>query len=432
MYPGYLNVGCNEIVNNERAAQYVRGLALGEDCTEQCTGTSTDIGCDRCPDLPEALGHAPYTDPATDDAPWYDPVRPVSIDFFGVSGGTVEGLSGSTATRTPIANIGDGASIGPLRRPQREISWTVTLHARSECALSYGLEWLSRSLTGDPCTGTCTGQEMFLYACCPSEIDNEDFDAEIRQLFDVGLLEGPTVTTRTWFEDDYMQATVTFTLVAGNPWIYGDSLDTGDEWVNLSLGDQIRRDPDQVFQACLPPEACAEDPMCPEPVLPPLPPVPVSPCYPRGVADFLVSRVKITSEEYPAWSQLVPVIEVNAGSQDLRRLLVRFWFNPANSECDSSQLDPCDSCGDVNVSYVPANGRLIVDGRTGRSVIECTDRFFNITRGRPNLFGAEGGLFQYPFFPCPGGLCVEIWTLDDSVPPDAEARVILVPRTDVM
>lgn len=433
MYPGYVNLGCSEVVNNERAAAYAAAAGYGGDPGGPCTASATlPIDCDRCEDLPFALGHDPYTTPQNDDAPWWDPARPVSGDFLGMMGGIITGLSMSTATRTPVAYVGDGSSIGPLRRAHREVQFTVTAIARGECALSYGMEWLARSLSGDPCAGSCIGQELIMYACCPSEIPNEDFDAEIRRMYDVGLLEGPSVTERTYYDNgDIVWATVTFTLVIGNPWIYGDPLDTGDEWVSLADGVPVRTDPDQVFQRCLPPAECAADPLCPPPILPPQVPVPVSPCYPRGVGEFLVSRIRVAAEEYPLWAELVPVVEVNAGAGELRRILVRFWSNPTNGDC-AEELDPCDSCGDINITYVPVGGRLSVDGRTARSVIECEDRFLNISRSVPNLFGPEGGLFSYPYFPCAGGMCVEVWVSTESVAADAQARVILVPRSDVM
>lgn len=428
MYPGYLNLGCTEIINNERAAAYTG--AINE--TGECVGGSTQIDCDRCPDLPEALGHDPYISPQVDDAPWYDPVRIASADFLGIMGGSIEGLTAATFTRTPVPLIGLGASIGPLHRAQREIAFTVTAIARSECGLSYGMEWLARSLSADPCEQGCTGVEAIIFACCPENTAATGIDGEMRHLYNVGILSGPTVTERVWVAESLMWATVTFTLVAGNPYIFGDPLDTGDDWTSLTAGDTVQADPDDVYQKCLPPVPCADDTACPSPILPPAPPAPLSPCYATGPASFKVARITVASEEYPAWAELVPVVEVLAGDEALRRLLVRFWFNPANAECGTTELDPCDACGDVNVSFVPAGSTLTVDGRTQRSVIECETEFLGIARSAPDLYGQQGGLFSYPFFPCPGGLCVEVWALASTVAPDAQVRVQLVPRADVV
>ena len=418
MWPGYLNLACAETINNERAATYVQPYGV-------------TIDCDRCPDLPDVLGHDPYTSPVGDDAPWYDPVRGASADFLGVFSSSIEGLGTSTATRTPIPLVSEGSSIGPLRREHREIAVTARMFALTECGLSYGLEWLSRSLSGDPCGGSCTGGEMFVFACCPGTGTDTGFDyAESRYLYDVGLLEAPTITERIYYSE-VIEAVITFTLVAGKPWIYGEALPTGDDWVSLADGAEVRADPDQVYQRCLPPTPCATDPQCPRPPLPPSPPRPVSPCYPTGVGDFLVSRIRVASEDYPLWSELVPVIEVEPGSSDMRRLLVRFWSNPSNESCDQ-QLDPCDACGDLNVTYLPAQSLLTVDGRVSRSAIECETEGVGTATSPPNAFGPRGGLFSYPYFPCPGGLCVEVWARADTVAADARARITLIPRADVM
>lgn len=428
IFPGYLCLGGNEVLNNERAAAYVGGINQGDDCT----GAGGAIGCDRCPDLPEALGHDPYISPAVDDAPWYDPARSASADFLGVMGGSIEGLTSTTFTRTPVPLIGLGSSIGPLHRAHREMAFTVTAVARSECGLSYGMEWLARALSADPCQAGCNGVEAVIFACCPEDIAATGINAELRHLYNVGILNGPNVAERVWVTDSLMWATVTFTLVAGNPYIFGEPLDTGDEWTTIADGDDVQADPDDVYQKCLPPVPCATDPSCPSPALPPAPPAPLSPCYATGAAAFKVARIMVASEEYPAWSELVPVVEVLAGSEDLRRLLVRFWFNPANAQCGVDELDPCDSCGDVNVSFVPAGSTLTVDGRTQRSVIECETEVRGVARSAPDLYGQQGGLFTYPFFPCPGGLCVEVWALADTVADDAQVRVQLIPRADVV
>lgn len=428
MFPGYLNLACTEIINNERAAAYVGGLNEGD----ECTGVGGVIECDRCPDLPDALGHDPYISVQVDDAPWYDPVRAASVDFLGIMGGQIDGLTDATFTRTPVPLIGLGSSIGPLHRAHREMAFTVSMVARSECGLSYGMEWLARALSADPCQSGCTGVEAIIFACCPEDTAATGINAEMRHLYDVGILDGPTVTERVWVSESLLWATVTFTLVAGNPYIFGEPLDTGDDWTTIMSGDDVQADPDDVYQRCLPPVPCARDNSCPTPSLPPAPPAPLSPCYATGPANFKVARIMVASEEYPAWSELVPVVEVLAGDEDLRRLLVRFWFNPANAECGIDELDPCDSCGDVNVSFVPAGSTLTIDGRTQRSVIECETEFRGVARSAPDLYGQQGGLFTYPFFPCPGGLCVEVWALESTVAPDAQVRVQLVPRADVV
>ncbi|WP_062214606.1 hypothetical protein [Streptomyces sp. NBRC 109706] len=415
MYPGYLNVGCNEIINNERAATYAAEYGI-------------QLNCDRCEALPEVLGHAPYSNPAADDAPWYDPIVPESVEFLGVwSNSGIDGLGMSTLTQGSQERSQGGGVPGAPRRAARDMTVVMTLVAASECALVYGLGWLSRALGGDSCSAGCRGMEMAVFACCPTAPD----DGSLRYLYDVGVARGVQSGARQYAGDGLVLLQVTVNLFAGNPWIYSDPL-AGEEWVPLGGGELVRQDPDQVYQRCLEPEPCATDPLCPPPILPPAPPAPVSPCYGMGVAEFRVTRLSVAADEYPAWTTLVPVIEVEPGGADMRRLLVRFWANPAGGECGVDELDPCDSCGDANVSYVPAESVLTIDGRTERSQIACETEFVGTALARPDLYGQQGGLYRYPYFPCPSGLCVEVWSLATDTSEDARARVLLVPRTDVI
>ncbi|MER6610237.1 hypothetical protein ABT282_31085 [Streptomyces sp. NPDC000927] len=415
MFPGWMCLGGTEIINNERAAAYAatRGLILE---------------CDRCPELTEFLEHDPYQDPATDDAPWHDRTVAASEEFFGLLGGEITGMSEATFTRSPTPLTGDGSSIGPARRTHREITVTAAFLAASESGLSYGIGWLARALSGSGCGSSCAGMDMTVLAACPS--DSPDPDAEIRYLYDVGISEGPTVTAREWV-DGVLWGTVTFTLIVGKPGVFGPALGGLGQWRFLTDGRSEKADPDQVYEECLPTLPCATDPTCPPPILPPSPPVPVSPCYTKGVAAFRVARLQVIEEEYPAWTTLVPLIEVQSGAGTLRRLLIRFWANPANLPCEDG-LDPCDACGDINVPFIPANARLTIDARTRRSMIECADQDGLISTTYPSLMGPRGGAFSYPEFPCPGGLCVEVWALTDGMGVGASARVSLVPRMDAI
>ncbi|GHI91751.1 hypothetical protein KVH15_33620 [Streptomyces olivaceus] len=383
------------------------------------------IQCDPCPDLAAAVGDMPYLDPVTDEAPWYDPAVPESRGVLGVMGLSVAGFDSSPITREPVQLVGPGAVLGPLRRQHRELAYTVLLIATEDCALSYGLEWLSVALQGSACAG-CAGDEMCVFSCCPT-----DGDRELRHLYDVGVLDGPQVTGTQYLADGTVLATVTFSLAAGKPWIYREPLVTGMDWVPIGTGDLVGPvDPDQVYQQCLTAEPCTQDPLCPPPPLPPLPPAPTSPCYPTGVDLFRRSRVSVSPLEQSSWLETVPVLEVRTGSQDMRRLLVRFWTNPQGGTCEGP-LDPCAACTDVNIAYLPAGSTLRVDGRVQRAVVECPQIPIGVATSTPTLYGPEGSLFGWPQFTCPTGLCIEVWSRSADTAPDATARVLLVPRSDV-
>ena len=415
MLADYMDLAGVEIVNSARAAVYARARGV-------------PVECDPCPDLPAALGDMPYVDPATDGAPWYDPAVRESAGVLGVLGLGVAGFDSSPISREPTQLVGDGAVIGAARRQHRELAYTVLLIAAEECALSYGLEWLASALQGSACGG-CSGDELCVFSCCP--VDGE---RELRHLYDVGVLDGPEVTETQYLGSGAVLATVTFSLAAGTPWIYREPLATGQEgdgWVPLGSGDLVGPvDPDQVYERCLEPAPCAEDPMCPPPPLPPAPPAPASPCYSRGLGTFRRSRISVSPLSQPQWLETVPVLEVRAGSTDMRRLVVRFWQNPQGGECEGD-LDPCAACTDINISYLPRGSLLRIDGRVRRSVVECPQVPIGTATSTPTIYGPQGGLYEWPTFTCPTGLCIEVWSQDGYTAPDATARVLLVPRSDV-
>jgi len=425
VYDGYLSLAGNEIINSARAVAYARAAGL-------------EIECEPCDSIPEALGDEPYYQ-VDDSAPWFDANSPESRGFLGVFGMDVAGLNSNPIARTPTALITDGSSLGPMRRTHREIAFTVALITTGECELTYALQWLSLALLGTTCQGqtrTCNGDEVCMFSCCPGQYPTlagqEVGDAEMRHLYDVGLLTGPQVTEKKYLQESgLIWTTVTFTLAAAKPWIYRDPLTSNVDWVALGTGQVVpTTDPDQVYQQCLNPVPCVVDPLCPDPALPPAAPVPVSPCYPRGVGTFRRSRIAINPQDQPAWSETVPVVEVRTGALAMRRLLVRFWTNPQGGDC-SSFTDPCGACADINIAYVPAGSTLRVDGRVQRSVVECPQFPVGTATGTPVIYGQQGSFFDYPAFPCPTGLCIEVWSRSDTTAADATARVLLVPRADL-
>jgi hypothetical protein len=426
MWDGYLQLAGNEIVNTARATAYARAAGL-------------NLECDPCDAVAEAMGDDPYLSLEDGTAPWYDNAVPASKGFYGVYGMDVSGFNSSPITRSPTALIGDGSALGPARRNHREIAWTAALITAGEAEESYALEWLATALLGSQCEGrTCDGDEICTFSACPGSTpiaagDSRVLgDQEIRHLYDVGILSGPAVTERQWVGGgQFLWTTVTFTLAAAKPWIYHDPLSTNVDWVALGTGELVSNvDPDQVYQECLTPQPCATDPLCPPPAMPPKPPQPVSPCYPTGLGTFRRSRIQVSPLDESAWLETVPVLEVRTGSTAMRRLLVRFWANPQNNPCGSF-LDPCNACADINVGYVPPGSTLRVDGRVQRSVVECPQFPIGTATSTPTIYGAEGANFSWPTFPCPSGLCIEVWSRSDTTAADATARVLLVPRADV-
>lgn len=412
MIADYLDLACGEIVNSARASAYAQAACLLD-------------GCEPCPGLAAAVRDDPYVGPVQDPAPWFDPSLPESAGFLGVMGLSVAGFSASPRARTPVQLVGDGAALGVARRTHREITYTVLLLALDECALSYGLEWLSAALQGGPCAGACAGDEVGVYACCPTG----DGTRELRHLYGVGLLEGPQITNATFFPDGII-AEAAFTLAAAVPWIYREPLDTGTAWVALAEGTQVTYDPDEVYGECVEAAPCLEDPQCPPPPMPVRAPVPVDSCYPTGEDTFYRSVVSIAPAEQPEWLETVPVLHLETGGTALRRLIVRFWANPLGTDC-MDVADPCAACTDIQIPYLPAGSTLTVDGRTQTAEVECPQGALGTATSAPIMYGPLGQSFEWPVLGCPTGACVEILSTVATTAADARARVLLVPRSDV-
>lgn len=401
-----------EIINNGRAHVYA-------------TARGVPVTCEPCPEIAGAVGDLPYRDPVTDDAPWYDPQIPQSAGVLGVMGLAVAGFDRGTTERAPVQLVGDGAALGVLRRTHREIGYTVLMIAISDCALSYGLEWLSAALLGGACDGgACAGDQLCMFSCCPT-----GSDTELRHVYDVGLLDSPQVTQTQRLSNGIILATITFALAAGNPFVFREPLAASTSWVDLGGGVVADLDPDAVYDLCQPPPPCLDDPTCPPPPLPPLPPMPISPCYPTGVDTFKGSVISLGVLDQPQWLETVPVVEVQTGASEMRRLVIRGWANPQGIPC-ADVTDPCSACWHITIPYLPPGSVLTVDGRTQRAVVECPSEIGTSTAA-PTLYGPEGSSFEWPSFTCPSGFCVEVLSLESSTAPDARARVQLVPRSDM-
>ncbi|MEU7093037.1 hypothetical protein [Kitasatospora aureofaciens] len=414
----YAEFACTEIINSVRAATYAQKYCL-------------PIECDACEGIPCALGHGPavdpyipYVDPASDAAPWFDPAVPASANVLGFMGLDVSGFNSSTLSRKPVPLVGDGSALGIARRSHRVITYTVLMIVRDECALSYGLEWLASVLAGC-CDDGCNGNELNVFACCP---ECEGCDA-MRTLYDVALLEGPAVESMEYLADGIL-VRLTFSLIAGKPWIFRNPLNASETWRDLTAGTLVTTNPDTAYDKCVTPGDCLEDPLCPSPALPSRVPVPIDPCYPTGSATFRRTVLSVPTASVPNALEMVPVLELEVGSKDLRRLVVRFRASLTGTDCSDPLADPCAICGDIQIPFLPAGSVLTVDGRTQRAQLECATAGVGSSTAAPTLYGAKGGAFQWPVWRCPEGMCIEILTTSATTGAGTRARVLMVTRSD--
>ena len=429
MLDWYLSLGGVEVANHARLAAYLETVGSPLDSVEAC----------RCETFTaEMVGDLPYTTPAEDAAPWYDPSVPESADFTGLLVLDVDGLDTHPVKRTVTTAVTGGGALGPARVLPRTITVTAVLLGASCCATAYGLHWLGEVLTGCT-TGECEGDCLTLFNCCPSEdLTPEEFaERHRRSIRRVGLVDGPTVTARNG--DGCGRGacsaggeilTVEFILSANTPWLYTDTvpvlevappLDPSTECVTWCLhggGDEEGCDGECRLSPCPDPTAACGDPLC----RPPAPPVPNMPdtcyCVPLA-AERECYDVDLTDR--PGWSVDVPMITVRAEDKEIRNLTLTFYERTPGDEdltCEEmAELQRCNPHSVYSIRYLPPGGALTLDGQTGRATVECG----GVCESSSDVYGRDGLPVSFKPLSCATYcLCVET---DVANPPSPNAVI---------
>lgn len=463
----YLTMGGVEITNSARLATYL----------ETVGSPLADPGVCGCPTLTaEVLGDAPYSTPDADEAPWYDPDVPESADFAGFRILSIDGLDDYPMRRATTSAVRGGAALGPSQVMPRTVTITGILLGATCCAVEYGLHWLSEAMAG--CAGAgCDGDCMEVFNCCPGEDeDPELFRARhLRTVRRVALTQGPTVTARNGTGCTVGECsigadviTVEIILVAATPWLWteptpildvplpSDDSDTCVTWcihgatppswcVEVTDAEcapgsiaaavveddaacarawpvtEIERETCAGtcrFAACVDPLSRCSDPLCDMPA----PPMPTSldTCYCLPLAvEREVYELDLTDR--PGWSRDVPMITVRSGSTDLRNVTLTFYERPLGGEemtCEEVvEFQRCHPHSQYHISFVPAQGAVVLDGQIGRSTVQC-GAFCETSR---DVYGIDGAPPTFEAFTC-GTLCLSIET-DVMHPPSELASV---------
>lgn len=137
-----------------------------------------------------------YTDPATDNAPWYDPRRPETADFYGFYPLRVDGIDDSTRGTEWTQLMGDGAVHSRPRRAGRELRFDGLLLGKTEKAIEAGLDWLEHATGASQCIGgdSCVDLSLHYFQSCPEPVPYADADPTAVNWFIVGE-NGATIST---------------------------------------------------------------------------------------------------------------------------------------------------------------------------------------------------------------------------------------------
>lgn len=158
-WQGYFEYDGNEIINASRTESYIRSAGL--------TWFRPVFENDA---LPYMLGHGlRYVTPLKDNAPWVDPTRIESLDFYGIYPLDVTGIEDSTRTAQVIESIGEGGVVGRGRNGSKTVVFNTVLLAGTEAAADYGITWLKQVLNGGVCGGAqgCGTAELCYLSSVP-------------------------------------------------------------------------------------------------------------------------------------------------------------------------------------------------------------------------------------------------------------------------
>jgi hypothetical protein len=157
-----------ELVNSQRAYAYAANAGICWLDNEE------DFTCERMPWVLTNI-FTTYTDPETDQAPWYNDDDPDSTDFLGVVGIDVTGDRNSTRTATVTQAMTGGGHIARNYYPAKSFVVRTLLVAKSDAGLQYGINWLRGQTLGTHEGLDCDNDVLTFLDTCPCACDHIQF-----------------------------------------------------------------------------------------------------------------------------------------------------------------------------------------------------------------------------------------------------------------
>lgn len=163
-------------------------------------------------------------------APWDNGVA-AADEAYGYIVEEWTGLDGQPHVRSqsPIGTRRGGARLGPQSHRARVMKLNLLLLGSSERGLEHLFRYLESRLLD--CCGPCCGRSIFLRTHCPGD---DDVDSGWVRLDRIGLVEGPTWESEPARGAGCSVRRVSFTIVAGDPCMYGASSGTTSSTASIS------------------------------------------------------------------------------------------------------------------------------------------------------------------------------------------------------
>ena len=432
-YLGYACVCASEIINDCRTLSFIQDGRGPEGL--QCRD------CDPCcEDITMALHGGGYN---ITDAPWYDGSED-SLNFAGLLVQTVDGLGPGEYSRSSTPLASGGTSHGRAFQAGPVVVVRALVMARTCAANDFALRWLRKELRDSCDSSGCEGSDLVYLTTEPQTPDldcpeNANFDYEawlapyFRTMKNVVLISGPTVVETIPRAcptcSDCGIPVVEFTLGSGRPCVYLDPIASAAMSFSCEADDDdeciewITDDEECSLTECEGTVDCATDPDCVASTKPPTVPVITNPCVDDCISSNSCSvTLDIPDSTFPFGTNGTLDIEIFSGSAALRRVKIQVWSNPTLIPVD--ELADCDACTELNVSYVPAQSTLNVDGSTESSTIDCAGG--STVRANPFIGGDRAAaVFGYPDLDGDGYYTVLVSAIE-PVASDAFVRISAV------
>lgn len=410
-YDGWLDFDGVELVNLSRTAELAE--AYGVDVLYTTPESVEWIGA--------ALGGSGYEDVST--APWFSERHPASGEFMGTILLSAPGLDDSTASASTTELTSSGGRTGRSRATSLNIVCSMAILATTARGADYGKRWVDSVLRRGTAVGNvCRGVEVHYFQHEASDVEPVPPRAHRRM---VRISRGATVTRKHASACAHMW-TLNFTLVADDPFEYGDEIPAV-----TSIGGSTTTGPEVLDSGTV---SLTEAP-CPvydyspvlDPAFPAFTPAPTAPDLPPagwGIEGGMTfsRRWALLDVVAPGATNLVPKITIRS-TVEARMIRVNLW---------PGLTDPSDLCGDLFssvVTYLPPNVDFIIDGEQ-RVAYTWDGTSPTVRRADSLVFTKDARPVDWRSFNDPDGLLVTLDVFGGSGGGNVRVALDLVPKAD--
>lgn len=425
----YAKFGCSVFADNARTYAYHVWACANNAYPPECIPAMLECSCPFDDPLVD------WVNPIADPAPWYDPNDPASTEFLGAMILQADGMMDSTISAEVVDAFNDGSIVSRSHLKGRAPVLELLVLSTSCRGADFGIEWLRRVFETDTCgcgpdpCGSCRGKTLQLRLSCSSDTP---CDSGLRTYVNVSVVDGIAVQKDDSLDDCCCVAQrVTISLQSESPYSYSceeiicsTPADEGAFTHCYDWGVDCLECCDK--PAC---DRCLYDPLCAcftEDTLP-TSPITASTCWCEPVQKVIqcccINDISVSGFDNALKIELFSGLDTTNDvfgdiftENGLRNVRVSIFDNPELLACITDQQSYDDWCAaredprfQYEITYIPSNSTLVLDGVSGKLTLECG----GICRSYPyEISNAEGSLFPLVTNCDPMMVCVEWDTMN--------------------